>query len=45
MNSEENTYDFSFDRIFGPDSTQNEVFQFSARNVIESMFYELINNI
>ena len=37
--SEENPYDFSFDRIYGPETSQREVFQYSAKNVIECITF------
>jgi len=35
--SETNTYKFNFDRVFDPNSYQQEVYDFSAKNIVESV--------
>ena len=35
---EEGTYRFTFDRIFGPDSEQKDVFDYIGRPVVDSIF-------
>lgn len=36
-NSENNTYKFNFDRVFDPTSYQQEVYDFAAKNIVESV--------
>lgn len=35
--SESNTYKFNFDRVFDPNSNQQEVYDFTAKNIVESV--------
>ena len=35
--SEHNTYDFTFDRIFQTDTTQSEIFETAAKDIVDSV--------